>query len=329
MEQAGPFGIYRMTIGIPRAGLYYLYYPFWKTFLETLGFDVVVSAPTNRNLLAAGLKVANSELCLPMKVMYGHILDLRGRVDFVLLPQMDECSWGAGTYGTSTYFCPYFVGMPDVMEAEFPDLKILRPVMSFHDNQIVDGPWLDFGRQLGKNREVVRHAFDQALASYQLFLAERTKNNRTPLEILEKKKVNTGDLPQKMALVGRPYIVYDESANLELIKKINQRGYRVQTLEMIDPEELRLNFRQLPFHSQSHWYLTNEEYGALRHFGQRPDIAGIIYLIPFNCGPDFMVEETVIADLRRRKPVAIISIDESTGEAGLTTRLDAFIDMLK
>ena len=42
-----------------------------------------------------------------------------------------------------------------------------------------------------------------------------------------------------------------------------------------------------------------------------------------------MVEETVIADLRRRKPVAIISIDESTGEAGLTTRLDAFIDMLK
>lgn len=318
-----------MTIGIPRAGLYYLYYPFWKTFFETLGFDVIVSAPTNRNLLEAGLKVANSELCLPMKVMYGHILDLRGRAEVVLLPQMDECSWGEATYGTSTYFCPYFVGLADIMEAEFPDLKIWRPIMSFHENRIVAKPWLDFGRSLGRRADQVQYAFDQALEAYQLFVAERTKNHRTPLEILEKQKINVGDFQKTIALVGRPYIVYDQSANLELIKKINQRGYRVETPEMIAPEELRRCYQQLPFTTQSHWYLTNEEFGALLHFGRKTDIAGIIYLIPFNCGPDFVVEEMVIADVRKHKPVATISIDESTGEAGLTTRLDAFIDMLK
>ncbi len=318
-----------MIIGIPRAGLYYRYYPFWQTFFQTLGFEVKLSSPTNRNLLAAGLKVANSELCLPMKIMYGHILDLRGRVDAVLLPQMDECRWGQATYGTATYFCPYFVGLADVMEAEFPDLKIFRPIMSFHENQIMMQPWLEFGRQLGKNREAIRRAFDRAVKASDWFTKEQTDHRRTPLEILEKQKINSGSYAKTIALVGRPYILYDTAANLELIKKINQRGYRVETPEMIPPSELRRSYRQLPFLSQSHWYLTNEEFGALLHFGQKTDLAGIIYLIPFNCGPDFMVEETIIADLRRRKSVAIISIDESIGEAGLTTRLDAFIDMLK
>lgn len=318
-----------MTIGIPRAGLYYLYYPFWKTFLETLGFDVKLSMPTNRNLLEAGLKVANSEMCLPLKIMYGHILDLRGSVDAVLLPQMDECSWGEAINGTSTFFCPYFVGLPDVMAAEFPDLKIARPVMAFHDNQMVREPWLEFGCSLGKSVADVQDAFERADQVYRSFVREREKNKRTPLEILENKKLNAGEFKKTIALVGRPYIVYDTAANLEIVKKINHRGYRVEMLEMIPTGETQRQLRRLPFAQRSHWTLTNEEYGALLHFGERPDITGIIYLIPFNCGPDFMVEETIISELRRTKPVAIISIDESTGEAGLTTRLDAFIDMLK
>lgn len=318
-----------MTIGAPRTGLYYLYYPFWETFLETLGFEVQLSEPTNGNLLAAGLKMANSEMCLPMKIMYGHILNLRGRVDAVLLPQMDECSWGEAAKGTSTYFCPYFVGLPDVMAAEFPDLKILRPLMAFHDNQIADRPWLEFGHSLRKNHESVKQAVSRAQRDYHHFVRERETAKRTPLEILEKRPLNVTRLPKTIALVGRPYIVYDTAANLEIVKKINRRGYRVEMLEMIPTGETQRQLQRLPFASRSHWALTNEEYGALLHFGERPDITGIIYLIPFNCGPDFMVEETVISELRKTKPVAIISIDESTGEAGLSTRLDAFIDMLK
>jgi predicted nucleotide-binding protein (sugar kinase/HSP70/actin superfamily) len=118
-------------------------------------------------------------------------------------------------------------------------------------------------------------------------------------------------------------------ANLELLRKINQRHFRVETLEMIPATVRRQSLQQLSFPQQSHWHITNEEYGALLHFAQRPDITGIVYLIPFNCGPDFLVEEMVVSRIRSRKPISILSIDESTGEAGVTTRLDAFIDMLK
>ena len=36
-----------------------------------------------------------------------------------------------------------------------------------------------------------------------------------------------------------------------------------------------------------------------------------------------------LKDARKNKPITSISIDESSGEAGLATRIEAFIDVLK
>jgi len=50
-----------LRIGIPRALLYYRYFPFWKTFFETLGFEVVVSRPSHRGLIEGGFKFADDD----------------------------------------------------------------------------------------------------------------------------------------------------------------------------------------------------------------------------------------------------------------------------
>ncbi len=39
-----------IKVGIPRALLYYQYYPMWKTFFEELGADLVVSPSTTQAL---------------------------------------------------------------------------------------------------------------------------------------------------------------------------------------------------------------------------------------------------------------------------------------
>jgi len=41
------------------------------------------------------------------------------------------------------------------------------------------------------------------------------------------------------------------------------------------------------------------------------------------------METYVLKDIRKFKPVTTISIDEASGEAGLATRIEAFIDVLK
>ena len=317
-----------MKVGIPRAGLYYVYYPFWKTFLETLGFEVVLSDPTDRALLEEGLKIANSEMCLPMKVMYGHIVALKDKVDAICLPQMDEAKWGAGKLGTSTYFCPYFVGLADVMRSEFPETEFWQPLMSFQDNEIEAEPWLEFAGRHGIDDTTAKRAFQKAKQTQQKYIQAQVTKQRTPLELLESKKIVQPKDGRTIGLVGRPYLVYDEQANLNLIGKLNQRGFKVRTMEMLPKSELKKGEKRLSWNRRSHWLLTNEEYGAIFHLGDQSDVAGIIYVIPFNCGPDFVLEDFVIRQVRKQKPISVISIDESTGEAGLTTRVDAFLDMI-
>ena len=44
-----------MKIGIPRALFYYHFYPLWKVFFESLGFDIVISSETNKKNMKRAL----------------------------------------------------------------------------------------------------------------------------------------------------------------------------------------------------------------------------------------------------------------------------------
>jgi hypothetical protein len=61
------------VVGIPRALPYHRYGRFWQTYLTELGFDVKVSAKTTKQTLEKGLGKVSSEVCLPIKIVAGHI----------------------------------------------------------------------------------------------------------------------------------------------------------------------------------------------------------------------------------------------------------------
>lgn len=68
-------------------------------------------------------------------------------------------------------------------------------------------------------------------------------------------------------------------------------------------------------------------------FGDRGNgrIDGIIHVASFGCGPDSLVGELVERHARRqgRIPFMLLTVDEHTGEAGLLTRLEAFLDLIQ
>ena len=45
-----------IKVGIPRALLYYYYYPLWRTFFTELGAEVVLSQPSNKEFWKQGCK---------------------------------------------------------------------------------------------------------------------------------------------------------------------------------------------------------------------------------------------------------------------------------
>ena len=81
-----------MKVGIPRGLLFYRFYALWKTFLEELGAEVVVSPPTNKIIIQQGLTYAVEEICFPAKVFLGHVLYLKDRVDLLFIPRLGQLS---------------------------------------------------------------------------------------------------------------------------------------------------------------------------------------------------------------------------------------------
>lgn len=72
-EQFAPRG----TIGIPRVLNMYEDYPFWFTFLTSLGFRVILSEKTTRKTYEKGMESMPSEsVCYPAKLSHGHIESL-------------------------------------------------------------------------------------------------------------------------------------------------------------------------------------------------------------------------------------------------------------
>ncbi len=100
------------------------------------------------------------------------------------------------------------------------------------------------------------------------------------------------------------------------------------TQDMVSDRELNRMAKTLP--KSLFWYFSNRAvYGAL-HFLKRK-VDGIIHVTAFACGPDSLVDRLMEIETHRRSEIPYISImiDEQTGEAGIKTRIEAFIDMLR
>lgn len=317
-----------IKVGIPRALLYYRFYPLWKTFFTELGAEVIVSPPTTQEIFRKGLKKFVGDTCLPMKLVFGHVIILANKVDYLFIPRLVSIE-------KDTYLCPHFAGLPDVLRAIMPDLP---PILDTHFNVRKKGVTMksiyEAGKRFNKNPTKIYRAYQKAQKEYQKFLA-KIKEGITPQEAIQ--AYDGEEIPVvkerkdrlNIALVGNPYTVYDPFSSLNIIQKMRKLGARIYTSEMIPDEIIEEKVRALS--KRIYWTFGKETVGAAFHFLDSPEIDGLIYIISFECGPDSLLKEIVDDKARKSKRVAYMTlvIDEHTGEAGINTRLDAFIEMIK
>ena len=69
----------KIKIGIPRGLFYYYYKDLWNYFFSELGFDIIVSPETNKEIINLGMKYAGSEMCYSMKILIVVLLTTSGR----------------------------------------------------------------------------------------------------------------------------------------------------------------------------------------------------------------------------------------------------------
>jgi predicted nucleotide-binding protein (sugar kinase/HSP70/actin superfamily) len=71
---------------------------------------------------------------------------------------------------------------------------------------------------------------------------------------------------------------------------------------------------------------------AIRYFltKGKGEIDGVIFLISFACGPDSLISELIMRDMKVvGLPFLEITMDEHSGEAGLLTRVESFVEMVR
>ena len=83
--------------------------------------------------------------------------------------------------------------------------------------------------------------------------------------------------------------------------------------------------------TQNFWHYSNLVIWSLYYYLKQPQIDGIIHVTAFACGPDAMVDKLMELEMKKHNhiPFMSLTIDEHSGEAGIRTRLEAFVDMIK
>lgn len=320
-----------MKIGIPRALLYYYYFPLWKTFYEELGYEIILSPKTNKSILDLGVKTCVDEACLPIKVFHGHVESLKGKVDFLFIPRNTSITYGEFT-------CPKLCGLPEMIKNSLKELPtMINPDFNLHNKRInIDKTIKEMIGPLGVKFNHAQGAYNKGVKLLDVY-KRNLLNGLFPDEALkttrEKYKNNTFTKSKGSLLVlSHPYTLYDPFINMNLLKKLAQKGYLIVTMDNISEEKINYYSNKLP--KKMFWTFGRQLIGSGLYAIEEREalgIDGIIFLSSFACGLDSIIADYIERQIKRQGDIPFIqlTIDEQTGEAGVDTRIEAFIEMIE
>jgi predicted nucleotide-binding protein (sugar kinase/HSP70/actin superfamily) len=309
------------TVGLPRALLYYRYAPMWRAFFQTLGIEVVVSPPTTSQTLTRGAARVVPETCLPVKVYCGHVLSLVGRVDCIFVPAIHCLRPG-------TRNCPTLIGLPDLVANAIPDAPLLTVDVE------TEKLWPSLAQLtllLGKywmvNPLSVKGAVEQAWTAHEAYQLLLLQGMDAP-QAIDAPEQDHEQAPGSLtvAVVGHPYNLYDDYATHRLLARLRALDVRVRTSDSVHPVSRWAGVEELG--QEPYWTFEDEIVGASGSLLSR-NVDGLISVSTFGCAPHSVMLGVLSQAARRAgKPYMPLVLNEHSGQAGLITRLEAFVDML-
>jgi predicted CoA-substrate-specific enzyme activase len=121
-----------LTIGIPKALSTHFLFPLYYTFLNSLGFKVVLS-----EIDEEGELTVNAPFCFPTQIAHGAVLDLIKRktkdkieLDYIFFPQIQKMPHQGVE---SSYLCPITQASPFILRKAFNEVEFLSPSLNFID----------------------------------------------------------------------------------------------------------------------------------------------------------------------------------------------------
>lgn len=297
-----------IKIGIPRAFLYFKYKYLWETFFKELKCEILISPETNKQILKDGINNSIDESCLSAKIYMGHVHFLIDKVDYVLIPRIVN-------FGHNEVVCTKFNAMYDIVNNTFKNIKILDYNIDVKEKQREFKGFMKMGKVLGKDPITVLKAYLKAKRIHNYYEQKKSEKQDQLLN-------NTNKL--KILIVSHPYNIYDKLLGYPIIKYLESFDVVPIYADLADKEE---TIEKSKIISKSLYWIYNKELiGAIEYYKNKVD--GIIFMSTFPCGPDSLVTELCLRKIKGI-PMTNIILDELQGEAGLHTRIESFIDIIR
>jgi predicted CoA-substrate-specific enzyme activase len=303
------------TIGINRSLLVHTLFPLYANFFQQLGLEVVL--PGSPDAAEKAVVKKDSAFCYPVNLAHEYFKELlRIDPDYLFLPHVKGMPVANGI--PISLACPIVQGESYYLRTTFeiarPE-RILAPVLDFSQgyDKIPDA-FVEIGAQLGLDRQRSLAAYRYAARRQEAFGDQCQAAGKQFLESLEQ----TGE--KAVVLFGRPYNALVQDGNMGIPEKLASRGYKVIPYDFLPLEE------EAP-QQKMYWSMGQMILKAAKLVSRHPQLFGV-FVTNFSCGPDSFVVG-YFRDIMGSKPSLTLELDSHTADAGIDTRIDAFIDVFR
>ncbi len=301
-----------LTVSIPQAFSVYTLWPMYSWFFHELGIEYTLADKISQE----GVAKIESAYCFPAEIAHGTYQSaIDSKADLIFVPHFrDMPSYEEGTLAN---FCPITQSLPYYLKKAFPEVKdnaVLAPIISFQygKEKALEG-FYTMASQLGVSKSEISKAFDIAYDKQQEF---HTKLKEAGQEALA--KAREADHPV-IAILGRPYNAFTKDANMGIPLKFTSRGYSVIPYDM-------LPFEGNKIFDNMYWYYGQEDMKTSVMLKKEDNIY-LTWITNFSCAPDsFMLH--YVKWIMGKKPFLVLELDSHSADAGIDTRVEAFLDII-
>lgn len=287
--------------------LYYYDKDLWIEFFKNLGIDVIISPNTNKKIVDSGTKLAPSEACLSLKIYLGHIIELKDKCDYILIPRLYSLK-------KNEQVCTNFNALYDLVNNLF-DVNILNYNVDISTKNYQLLGFLSIGEQLG-------FSYIKSYKAYKY--AEKIKRmKQKKQELLQQKEIEENKDKIKILLAGHPYNLYDSLIGKSVIDFLKGNNITILYSDKINHELVDEECRKIS--TDIHWTHNKEIVASTKYYEDIVD--GIILISSFPCGPDSLMNEQISHKIKK-VPIITLIFEDLNNDAGIITRLESFIDIL-
>ena len=304
----------KLRIGIPRVLNMYEDFPFWFTFFNQLGCEVVLSDYTTKDQYNKAIDTIPSDTaCYPTKAVHGHIRDLaQAQVDLIWYPCIQH---GPKEFShDNNYHCPMVISYPELIRNNMQDVMgktpFYAPFLPLADKKSLVPALVKALKDLPFSKSEISNAVETAWAEQEKCKADYREMTKKTVSRLVAEQVPT------IVLAGRPYHL-DSGINHGIPELITSLGMAVLTEDGVAP--LGKDIKHLRVVDQ--WSYHSRLYHAAE-FVSRTEGFQIVELNSFGCGLDSIVADQVKDILSAKHKIhTLLKIDEGTNLGAVTIRL--------